>query len=207
MVLAGLSSLGGALNLPAVHSLGHWLEHTSETVEHEIHLAPWLEVSWGGLNPWVALLSTLLALAAIFISWLIYGRNPLKTGQKDPLKKPLGFIFTGMENKWFVDEGYRAAIIKPFEAVSRFLADVIDWRFWHDWFHDKVLAGTYQFISRVVLDRHIDQQGIDAVGNGLGTLTTKVSTLLRRLQNGFVRSYALAVLFGVVFILGYLILK
>ncbi len=207
MVLAGLSILGGALNLPAIHSLGHWLEHTIETVEHEVHLAPWLAVSWGGLNPWVALLSTVLALAAIVISWLIYGRKPLETGQKDPLKKPLGFIFTGMENKWFVDEGYAAVFLKPYQAISRFLADVIDWRFWHDWFHDKVIAGTYQFLARVVLDLRIDQQGIDAIGNGLGKLTQQVSALVRRLQNGFVRSYALAVLFGVVFILGYLILK
>jgi NADH-quinone oxidoreductase subunit L len=207
MVLAGLSILGGVLNLPAIHSLGHWLEHTIETVESEIHVAPWLEVSWGGLNPWVALLSTLLALAAIYISWLIYGRKPLQSGQKDPLKKPLGFIFTGMENKWFVDEGFGVVFIKPFQFISRFLAEVIDWRFWHDWFHDKVIAGTYQYISRVVLDLRIDQQGIDAIGNGLGRLTQTVSSALRRLQNGFVRSYALAVLFGVVFILGYLILK
>ncbi len=206
MVLAGLSVLGGVLNLPGVHSLTHWLEHTIETVEHEIHVAPWLEVSWGGLNPWVALLSTLLALAAIYFSWLIYGRKPLGSGEKDPLKKPLGFIFTGMENKWFVDEGFGVIFIKPYQAVSRFLAEVIDWRFWHDWFHDKVIAGTYQFLSRVVLDLRIDQQGIDAIGNGLGTMTQKVSALLRRLQNGFVRSYALAVLFGVVLILGYLIL-
>ena len=49
--------------------------------------------------------------------------------------------------------------------------------------------------------------GVDAIANGLGNLTRRVSASLRRLQNGFVRSYALAVLFGVVVILGYLLLK
>ena len=63
-------------------------------------MAPCLAVSWGGFNPIVALLSLVLALVAIYISWLIYGRKPLDVGQKDPLKKPLGFFFTGMENKW-----------------------------------------------------------------------------------------------------------
>jgi NADH-quinone oxidoreductase subunit L len=207
MVLAGLSVLGGALNLPGVHTLGNWLEHTIKLAEHEVEVAPWLQISWGGLNPLVALLSTVLALLAIFISWLIYGRKPLETGQKDPLKKPLGFLFTGMENKWFVDEGYQAIFLKPYSAISRFLADVIDWRFWHDFVHEKVIAGTYNFISKTVLDLRVDRQFIDAIANGLGELTKRVSAGLRRLQNGFVRSYALAVLFGVIAILGYLILK
>jgi NADH-quinone oxidoreductase subunit L len=59
-----------------------------------------------------------LALLAILVSWFLYGRNPLKAGQIDPLKKPLGFVFTGMENKWFVDEGYFALIINPFKKAS-----------------------------------------------------------------------------------------
>jgi NADH-quinone oxidoreductase subunit L len=207
MVLAGLSILGGALNLPGLHTFGNWLEHTIELAEHELELAPWLSVSWGGLNPIVALISTLAALLAIYISWLLYGRKPLSAGQKDPLKKPLGFIFTGMERKWLVDELYGVIILRPYTAISRFLADVIDWRFWHDWFHDKVIAGTYQFLSRTVLNLWADQRGIDAFFNGLGELTKRISAGLRRLQNGFVRSYALAVLAGVVVILGYLLLK
>ena len=207
MVLAALSILGGALNFPGVNSLTTWLGYTITAVVHEAEVAPWLQVSWGGLNPWMALISLALALAAIFISWLLYGRKPLEAGQKDPLKKPLGFIFTGMENKWFVDEIYAAVILKPYAGISRFLAEVIDGRFWHDWFHEKVIAGTYNFVSKTVLDLRVDQQFIDAIGNGLGNLTRRASASLRRLQNGFVRSYALAVLFGVVIILGYLLLK
>ncbi len=197
MVLAALSILGGALNLPfeGFHNLTHWLEHTIEGVEG-------LPLNWG-----VAGLSTLLALIAIFVSWLIYGRKPLETGQKDPLKKPLGFIFTGMENKWFVDEGYQAVFLKPYTAISRFLAEVVDWRFWHDWFHEKVIAGTYNWLSNNVLSLAIDTRGIDAFFNGLGALVKQAAVGLRRIQNGFVRSYALAVLLGVVVMLGYLLLK
>ena len=197
MVLAGLSLLGGALNLPfeGFHNLGHWLEHTL----HEVEALP--------LDLMVAGISTILALAAIYISWLIYGRNPIKLGQIDPLKKSLGPVFTGMENKWWVDELYQAIIVTPFTKLSYFLADVIDWRFWHDWFHETVIAGTYNWVSHIALNRYADQQGIDAVANGLGTWTQAFSTILRKVQNGFVRSYALSVLLGVVFILGYLILK
>ncbi len=207
MVLAALSILGGALNLPGIHTLTNWLGHTIEPVEHEVEVAPWLAVSWGGFNPIVAGFALVLALAAIYIAWLIYGRKPLGTGQKDPLKRPLGFLFTGMENKWYVDEIYAAVFLKPYTAVAHILAEVIDGRFWHDWFHEKVIAGTYNFVSKTMLDLRIDQQFIDAIGNGLGSLTRRGSATLRRLQNGFVRSYALAVLFGVVLILGYLLLK
>jgi len=197
MVLAVLSVVGGALNLPfeGFHNLGHWLSHTIGEVEG----LP--------LNLQVAGISTALALLAIFISWLIYGRNPLKAGQIDPLKKPLGFIFTGMENKWFVDEGYFALIINPFKKLSAFLADVIDWRFWHDFVHDTVILGTYNWLSEIALNEYADQKGIDAFANWLGSATQSVSATLRKLQNGFVRSYALSVLFGVVLILGYLIFK
>jgi NADH-quinone oxidoreductase subunit L len=185
------------LNLPfeGFHNLGHWLEYTL----HEVEALP--------LNLMVAGVSTILALAAIYVSWLIYGRNPLKTGQMDPLKKSLGGFFTGAENKWRVDEIYQALIVTPFTKLSYFLADVIDWRFWHDWFHERVIAGTYNWVSQIALNRYADQQGIDAVANGLGTWTQAFSTMLRKVQNGFVRSYALSVLLGVVFILGYLILK
>jgi len=197
MVLAGLSILGGVLNLPfkGFHNFAHWLEYTLGHVEVL------------GFDLVVAGVSTLLALAAIGLSWLLYMRNPLRAGQEDPLKKVLGPLFTAMERKWFVDEGYWAVFVDRYVDIARFLADVIDWRFWHDWFHDKVIAGTYNFLSRKVLDLRVDQGGIDAIANGLGELTKQASVSLRRLQNGFVRSYALAVLFGVVAILGYLLLK
>jgi NADH-quinone oxidoreductase subunit L len=197
MVLAALSFLGGALNLPfeGFHNLGHWLEHTL----HEVESLP--------LNLQVAGISTLLALTAIFVSWLIYGRNPLKAGQIDPLKKPLGFLFTGMENKWFVDEGYWAVIMDNYVRISRFLADVVDWKFWHDWFHETVIAGSYNWLSNTVLNDYADHKGIDAFFNAWGTFTQWASAATRKVQNGFVRSYALSVLLGVVIILGYLLWK
>ena len=195
MILAALAVLGGILNLPGLHGLTNWLGHTIEGVEA------------GQFNFFVAGLSTLLALIAIGLSWLFYGRHPLVVGQKDPLKKLLGPVFTVFERKYWVDEFYWAVFVNRYVDIARFLANVIDDRFWHDFFHDKVIAGTYNWISRTVLDLRVDRQFIDAIGNGLGALTKRISASLRRMQNGFVRSYALAVLAGVVIILGYLILK
>jgi NADH-quinone oxidoreductase subunit L len=194
MVLAVLSIFGGLLNFPGMDLLTGWLEHTVKIVPGEFVMQ-------------VALISTGLALLAIFISWLIYGRNPLKVGQIDPLKKPLGFIFTGMENKWFVDEGYWAVFVDRYVDIARFLADVIDWKFWHDWVHDTVIAGTYNWLSNTALNAYADQRGIDAFANWLGAATKYLSEAGRKVQNGFVRSYALSVLLGVVLILGYILFK
>ena len=195
MILAALSLVGGALNLPNVETLSHWLEGTVafiKPVEFQMN---------------VALISTGLALLAILISWLLYGRKPLKAREKDPLRKMLGPVFTGMERKWFVDEIYWALFLDRYVDVARFTADVIDGKFWHDWFHEQVILGAYNWLSGTALNRYADQLGIDAFFNSLGQWMKDLASGLRRAQNGFVRSYALFVLIGVVAILGYLIFK
>jgi NADH-quinone oxidoreductase subunit L len=195
IVLAALSLTGGVLNLPGLHTLTKWLENSIGYVRG------------GEFLPNVALISTGLALLGILLSWLLYGRKPMRAKQADPLQRILGPIFTGMNRKWFVDEAYWALFLNRYADASRFLADVIDGRFWHDWFHEKVLVGTYNFVSGIALNRYADQRGIDRFFNSLGQWTKDFSSSLRRIQNGFVRSYALAVLVGVVTMVGYLLLK
>ncbi len=199
MVLAALSILGGALNLPGLGTFTHWIEHTYEKFHLHLH--------HGEFNITVAITSTVLALLAIGLSWVLYGRKAVTQDQPDPLKRILGPVFVGMENKWWVDELYWAVILNPYIALARFTADVIDWRFWHDWFHDKVIAGTFQWVSRTLLDRWFDQRGIDGFANGLADSTKELAQWLRGIQTGFVRNYALSVFIGVVVILGYLILQ
>ena len=197
MVLAFLSVFGGFLNLPGVHTFGHWIEQSYEKFHLELEALPF--------SLQVASVSTVLALLAILISWWLYLRKPIQKGQPDPLKRFLGPVFTGMENKWWIDELYWAVILNPYIALSRFLAEQVDWIFWHDWFHEKVIAGTYKWLSKG-LAGPIDLGLIDGIANGLAALAQDSAGRLRLLQTGFVRNYALAVFAGVVIILGYLIL-
>jgi NADH-quinone oxidoreductase subunit L len=198
MILAFLAIFGGALNLPGITTLTNWLEHTYESYNLHLH--------HGEFNLLVAASSTVLALGAIVFSWLLYGRETLSKGQPDPLKRLLGFIYTGMENKWWVDELYQAIIITPYRRLTQITAELIDWNIWHDWFHDTVLAGTFKWATRLTAIR-IDLGVIDGIANGLADGTKTLAAGLRRLQSGFVRNYALSVFLGVVVILGYLILK
>ena len=197
IILAVLTTLGGILNLPVpgAQFLTAWLGRTIAGVEP------------GKLNISIAGLSTGLACLAIALSWVLYGRKPLAKGQEDPLQRLLGPLFTVFERKYWVDEVYTVAIIKRYVDLAHFLAEKVDVVFWHDWFHDRAIAGTYQWFAQRLLGQGIDVHGIDAFFNGIGEVTRRLSVSLRRLQNGIVRNYALIMLVGVVCVIGYLILK
>jgi NADH-quinone oxidoreductase subunit L len=52
---------------------------------------------------------------------------------------------------------------------------------------------------------YLDNRGVDGVVNGTAALLGGSSGRLRRLQTGFVRSYALSMLFGSVLVVGALL--
>jgi NADH-quinone oxidoreductase subunit L len=194
IALAVLSTLGGALNLPGVHSLTTWLEHALEHVHaSEFNLS-------------VALLSTGLAVAAFGLAWLLYGRTPLRAGEPDPLRRLLGPVFVGMENKWWVDELYAVLILRPYAALARFLAEQVDGRFWHDWFHDNFLAAAFRRLTHW-LAWDVDLPVIDGAGGALAGGTRRVAAGLGRLQTGYARTYATLILAGLVALLAVFLVR
>ncbi|UYN88885.1 MAG: NADH-quinone oxidoreductase subunit L [Anaerolineales bacterium] len=193
-ILAALSVFGGLINVPVLHPFTDWLEHT---LGHDFAHAT-------VFNFGVAIFSTVLALIAIYVSWRLYGRKPLEAGEVDPLKQRLGFVFKGMENKWWVDELYDAAIIQPYRRLAAFLADVVDWRFWHDWVHDTLIGRGFSALARFLAEP-VDMGVIDGISRGLAALARGLSRGLSLLQSGYVRNYALMVFFGVVLMIGYLV--
>jgi NADH-quinone oxidoreductase subunit L len=192
--LAALSTLGGLLNLPGLHTLTDWLEHT---LEH-VHASEF--------NLVVAALSSVLAVIALAGAWSIYGRRAMGKGQPDPLRRILGPAFVALENKYWVDELYEYIIIRPYVALAAFFAEVIDWRFWHDWFHDTVLARSFQGAARW-LAMGFDLPIIDGAANGLADLIKGIASRLRVLQTGYVRNYALTFFLGLLLMISYILLR
>jgi NADH-quinone oxidoreductase subunit L len=201
ILLAVLSILGGGLNLPGSHALTTWLGRTLGEREAS------------SFNFLIAGISTLLALAAIGLAYFLYGQKfqehrhlPAARRPADPLQPYLGAVFTGMQHKWWVDELYTRLVLKPYAALANFLSQAVEERFWHDWFHDSVLAKGFRNLTHF-LAQPVDLGIIDGVGNGLAALFQRLAGALRRVQNGFVRSYALWVFAGLVVIIGYLIFR
>jgi NADH-quinone oxidoreductase subunit L len=194
IALAGLSILGGLLNLPGIHTLTDWLEHT---LEH-VHATEF--------NFVVAILSTAFAIVAIAVAWRIYGRRFMAKDEPDPLRKPLGGVFTLLENKYYIDELYERIIVDPYVSVAGFLAEVIDWRFWHDWFHDTVLARTFRDGARW-LAMGFDLPIIDGTANALAKVVQWFAGQLRTLQTGYVRNYALSLFIGFLLFLSYILIR
>ncbi|MBI3244202.1 MAG: NADH-quinone oxidoreductase subunit L, partial [Chloroflexi bacterium] len=109
IILAVLSTVGGAMNLPKIipggEVLGQWLEHT-------------VEVHALDFNFVVAGISTVVALSGIGLAYLVYGQKPMMT-MTDPLQST-GGLFRFLNGKWFIDELYERLITGPIEALSSF---------------------------------------------------------------------------------------
>jgi NADH-quinone oxidoreductase subunit L len=131
---------------------------------------------------------------------------PLNQRPDDPLRSIIGPIFSLLENKYWVDEFYGYIVIKPYQWLSKFLAEKVDWAFWHDFFHDTILVKGFNGLTHL-LAGPIDLGIIDGIANFMGDGFKELAALMRKLQSGFVRNYALSIFIGVIFIIGYLILR
>jgi NADH-quinone oxidoreductase subunit L len=100
----------------------------------------------------------------ILAAWWMYIARP---GLADDLAGSVKGLYTLVYNKYFVDEIYDAAVVKP------------------------MVNG-----SRVVLWKGMDAGVIDGIVNGVGARARNVGGVLRLMQSGNVRSYATWVLFG-----------
>jgi len=150
----------------------------------------------------IALGALTLGFAAIFAAHSIYGDKEAMSElweKGDPLQRrpETGQIFGVANARMYWDEIYFRFIINPYTASSKFLANVIDWQFWHDYFHDGVIGRGYRGISRI-LASPVDLGIIDGAVNGVGKLARFVSGNFSKLQTGYVRTYAVGLFLGVV---------
>lgn len=117
ITLAVLSLVGGAINLPGIHSLAHWLAHFLGEVEAVEFNVP------------VAITSIGLSILGLILAYLVYAHKPLPLGQDDPLARLLDGVFTPLNRKWWIDELYQWTFVRPFNHVGQWLAEVDDYTF------------------------------------------------------------------------------
>ncbi len=206
LVLAIASIFIGFMNVPSgalgldtlfgAHRFTDWLSHSV------------LNVHAGDFNILVAGGALLLAIVAMIVANGIYARarDTILRGV-DPLEER-----EGIGNAWrlanarlYWDQIYFMLIENPFNRIGKFLADTLDWAFWHDYVHDTVIAKGFRTIGNI-LATPVDLGIIDGIVNGIGRLARWLSSGLRPIQTGYVRTYAITLLFGVVIVVVVLLL-
>jgi NADH-quinone oxidoreductase subunit L len=114
-------------------------------------------------------ISVAAGLIGIAAAWLMY---MVKPGMADSFAGSVSGLYKLVYNKFFVDEIYDAAVVRP------------------------IVVG-----SRTVLWKVVDAAGIDGVVNGVGAWARSVGGALQRIQSGNIRSYATWVVFGSVMLI------
>jgi NADH-quinone oxidoreductase subunit L len=111
-------------------------------------------------------ISVLIAFGGILIGWRWFNRNPLWHPPRL------------LEEKYYVDEVYDAAIVEPVKIGSTNLL----WKF-------------------------IDVRIIDGAVNAAGYTASKLGGAMRHLQSGFARSYVAIVVLGALLIIAYFVIR
>lgn len=150
-------------------------------------------------NPLIALLATGVAFGAIFLAHSIYAGKRAVRDNRDPLdfQPSTQQVWRFANARMYWDETYYRLFEGPFNRLAAFFADVLDWRFLHDYFHDSVIKRGYDAVARI-LSKPVDIGLIDGAVNGVGWLVRQLSSRMRTVQTGYVRTYAVVLLLGVV---------
>jgi NADH-quinone oxidoreductase subunit L len=132
------------------------------------------------------LTSLVVALGGLTLGWLVY-RN-VEAGQRDPLEKPLGFIYPFLQNKWYFDEFYSYFIIKPFTWICEVFTPAMD---------GGVIDGILHSFARLalfighILRNYFDKPIInELLGDGTAEIFWR-GQAIRRIQTGRIQSYML----------------
>jgi NADH-quinone oxidoreductase subunit L len=141
------------------------------------------------LVPWIAGISTLVALGGLFLAYVLYAA---RARERDPVVSLPGYRL--LEHKYYLDDLYLKGIVFP--VRDRVSAAVY-------WTNQHVLDGIVngagalaRGLSKVVMlfDRHV----IDGAVNGVGNVARESGGLLRYLQSGNVQRYAVFLFAGVI---------
>jgi len=145
--------------------------------------------------------SLVVALGGLYAGWLVY--RDLPAGAEDPLKKPLGKVYTVLQNKYYFDELYDKIFVKPAVWVS----EVFTFRYIDRGLIDGILHTLARFsvflggLFRYVIDDPL----INGFGDWVANTTRSVGGKLRAIQSGRVQQYMVAALIFVAAILVYFV--
>jgi NADH-quinone oxidoreductase subunit L len=182
MVLAVPAALLGLLGSPLMGEDGPYFGKVVAFAGQVVH-PPHIHLALGGA-------SFLLFLVGAGVGFAVYGKG---LPRRDPTLH-MGFATTLFRNKFYLDELYLNAIVRP---VRDQVANASYWLNQNVFDAPPNLAGKYA-IKAGRGAYAVDQSVVDGAVNGSGRTTDYLGRGLRLLQNGNVQAYATAMFIGVV---------
>ncbi len=130
------------------------------------------------------LTSLVVALGGLALGWFVYRGLQERV---DPLKKPLGGFHTLLKNKYYIDEFYHAALIRPVNWVAEVFTDKI--------LDKTIIDGILHGIARLglwlgrVARNVIDLPVVNGAGDSAARSTRGLGTFLHEKQSGRIQQY------------------
>jgi NADH-quinone oxidoreductase subunit L len=194
IILAVFAAFLGLTGTPWANQFFLLIGEEAEFMEFHLHHAEF--------NVLVALISLAIAGLGWLGAWFIYGRKPL-TEMVDPLRKPLGPVYTLLENKYYFDELYHLIVIRPSlwlaKVCAKFDRVVID-----------AIVNAVGAFGRWLaswLRRAIDNPIVDGAVNGVGKVTVAFGEFMRATQTGNVQNYLLVAAVTVLLLLALFLIR
>ncbi|KAB8140966.1 NADH-quinone oxidoreductase subunit L [Chloroflexia bacterium SDU3-3] len=120
IILAVLTVLGGAINMPGLAPLHHYLEPVLGEAAEEYTLG----------NGILAVVTLLLSAGSLFGGWWLYARSDwaarIRLGKTDPLYHYTGDIWTAAEHGIGIDWLYSYVFARPYNGFSAWVGEVFD---------------------------------------------------------------------------------
>lgn len=161
IVLALLSAFGGMIGLPKLFGSPHLLEEFLEPVlESSMTAKPVVNELSHSNELILMVLAVLIGFLGIFMAWMYF--------KKYNAKKVSQGLLHMAEDKWYFDEAYDNAIVKPLFKGSLFK------------------------------ERIFEKGFLDAIVNGVGRVFEGAATKFRLLQNGMVGFYMFMMVLGII---------
>jgi NADH-quinone oxidoreductase subunit L len=175
-ILAFFAVALGVIGTPAWPWFSAFLDNRAADVD--IHT--FAEPAWLML----LLISCIIVLVGIGVGWWIYGNKSPEPDAPDTLEESAPWIWTVLQNKFYIDELYGATIIAFYAWWAR-VADWLDRRVWGG----AVAAITWLFGLFAQLNRFLDSNVVDGTfDKGCEEISTG-GGLLASIQSGVVQNY------------------
>ncbi len=133
-------------------------------------------------------ISVIVSIGGLLAGYFVY-RNYRASDQTDPVGSRLGFYWKWLQNRYYIDEFYNWAFIRP----SRWISEVFTFRWVDKLVIDGIIEGVAKLTVQIgsVIRRWIDGYIVNGLSDLSGRSVREMGLELREVQTGRVQQYML----------------